>query len=109
MVGVSVNNYVRFLYLHLDSTYHPQLEVFSPHPAISEGSPVHWTCKTSFLQKKFTSSQTSLDPSHSSSTMSTATPATAATKDESHPLKKGPTVLRSILAGSTAGAVEIGE
>ncbi|OLN96901.1 putative mitochondrial carrier C19G12.05-like protein 2 [Colletotrichum chlorophyti] len=39
--------------------------------------------------------------------MSTATPATAATKDESHPLKKGPTVLRSILAGSTAGAVEI--
>ncbi|EFQ27226.1 hypothetical protein CGRA01v4_04277 [Colletotrichum graminicola] len=40
--------------------------------------------------------------------MSTATSATAATKDESQPVKKGgPTVLRSILAGSSAGAVEI--
>lgn len=47
-------------------------------------------------------------PPHS--TMSTATTAPAATKDESQPVKKGgPTVLRSIIAGSTAGALEIGE
>ncbi|KAJ0272569.1 hypothetical protein COL26b_001514 [Colletotrichum chrysophilum] len=40
--------------------------------------------------------------------MSTATTAPAATKDESQPVKKGgPTVLRSIIAGSTAGALEI--
>ncbi|TDZ14538.1 putative mitochondrial carrier [Colletotrichum sidae] len=40
--------------------------------------------------------------------MSTATSATAAAKDESQPVKKGgPTVLRSIIAGSTAGALEI--
>ena len=33
----------------------------------------------------------------------------AASKDDSHPALKGPSALRSILAGSTAGAVEIGE
>jgi len=33
----------------------------------------------------------------------------SAPKDDSHPAVKGPSALRSILAGSTAGAVEIGE
>lgn len=36
----------------------------------------------------------------------------AATKDDNaraHPAVKGPSALRSILAGATAGAVEIGE
>ncbi len=33
----------------------------------------------------------------------------AAAKEDSHPAVKGPSALRSILAGSTAGAVEIGE
>lgn len=32
----------------------------------------------------------------------------APTVDESHPVKKGPSALRSIIAGSTAGAIEIG-
>lgn len=36
--------------------------------------------------------------------MSSATP-----KDEAPPALKGPSALRSIIAGSTAGAVEIGE
>lgn len=38
------------------------------------------------------------------SKMSSATP-----KDEAPPALKGPSALRSIIAGSTAGAVEIGE
>lgn len=33
----------------------------------------------------------------------------AAPKDDTHPAVKGPSALRSIIAGSTAGAVEIGE
>lgn len=40
----------------------------------------------------------------------TAKMSSAANKDENaHPAVKGPSALRSILAGSTAGAVEIGE
>jgi hypothetical protein len=33
----------------------------------------------------------------------------ATAKDDAHPAVKGPSALRSIIAGSTAGAVEIGE
>jgi len=39
----------------------------------------------------------------------TAVNMSAAAKEDSHPAVKGPSALRSILAGSTAGAVEIGQ
>ena len=40
--------------------------------------------------------------------MAPATTTTTTKVGESHPAKKGPSALRSVLAGSTAGAIEIG-